>query len=123
MRIKSFRLRNYKSFSDSGLHELAPHMNLVVGQNNAGKPTLLQALGHRMEARPHRDSGMQPDQADNPISRMTINFSASGQEMLNAALRGNWTLDIPVPKGWPDDSEVLMNDIFKMPEIVLIAEY
>jgi AAA15 family ATPase/GTPase len=48
MWIKSFRLTNYKSFEDSGEHTLAPHMNVIVGQNNVGKTALLQAIAQRL---------------------------------------------------------------------------
>ena len=37
MRIKSFRVRNYKSFEDSGVHGLFTGFNVIVGQNNSGK--------------------------------------------------------------------------------------
>ena len=35
MRIKSFRILNYKSFEDSGTHDLFAGFNVIVGQNNS----------------------------------------------------------------------------------------
>jgi hypothetical protein len=35
--IKSFQIKNYMSFDDSGQQELSPHINIVVGQNNSGR--------------------------------------------------------------------------------------
>ncbi|MEG9432541.1 ATP-dependent nuclease [Terriglobus sp. ADX1] len=53
MRISGFRIRNYKSFSDTGEVALAPGMNIVTGQNNAGKTALLQALELRNSYKEH----------------------------------------------------------------------
>ncbi len=44
MRIKSLGIANIKSFADSGDIQLSPSLNVFVGQNNAGKTTILKAL-------------------------------------------------------------------------------
>ena len=43
MKIASFRLRGIRCFEDTGDVSLAPGCNVFVGQNNAGKSTLLKA--------------------------------------------------------------------------------
>lgn len=46
MKLKSFRVRNYKSIVDSGECRLSDHDNITVlaGQNESGKSSILQAL-------------------------------------------------------------------------------
>lgn len=44
MHISSFRIIDYKSFSDSQFIELKPGINLFVGPNNAGKSAVLEAV-------------------------------------------------------------------------------
>lgn len=43
MRVRSFRVLNFRSFQDSGQISLAP-VNVLIGANNAGKSSLLRAL-------------------------------------------------------------------------------
>lgn len=43
MRVNTLRVRNFRSFTDSGRIALAP-INVLVGANNAGKSSLLRAL-------------------------------------------------------------------------------
>lgn len=46
MRLKSFRIKNYKSIIDSGICKLSTNDNITVlaGQNESGKSSVLQAL-------------------------------------------------------------------------------
>lgn len=52
MRLVSFRLKNYKSYIDSGEILFKPSINVLVGQNNAGKSAFLESIAPRFEARP-----------------------------------------------------------------------
>ena len=54
MHISKFQLFNYKSFQDSGLLEFTQGINIIVGQNNAGKTALLEALTLNFQDIPHR---------------------------------------------------------------------
>jgi len=54
MYLSKFKLFNYKSFQDSGLLEFTPGINIIVGQNNAGKTALLEALTLNFSDVPHR---------------------------------------------------------------------
>jgi len=71
MKLVSFRLRNNKSFSDSGELRFSDGFNVIVGQNNAGKWTGVDwsasRFGHAGEDRPeappcrmNRDGGHGP---------------------------------------------------------------
>src|SRR5216684_5109207 len=44
MYIARFQVKNYKSFLSSQEFHLTPGFNVVVGQNNAGKTALVEAL-------------------------------------------------------------------------------
>lgn len=46
MRLKSFRVQNYRSIIDSGIVEVDSSKTILVGPNEAGKSALLQALQH-----------------------------------------------------------------------------
>ncbi|MBS9383474.1 MAG: AAA family ATPase [Dolichospermum sp. BR01] len=54
MYLSKFQLFNYKSFQDSGLLEFTPGINIIVGQNNAGKTALLESLTLNFQDIPHR---------------------------------------------------------------------
>ncbi|HAH88154.1 MAG TPA: hypothetical protein DCL60_12380, partial [Armatimonadetes bacterium] len=43
MYIASIRIQNYRCFSDTTV-EFQPHMNVIIGENNAGKTAILHAL-------------------------------------------------------------------------------
>ena len=61
MYLKNFQLFNYKSFKDSGELEFSPGINIIVGQNNAGKTALLEALTLKLSKNPHRSTLTLPD--------------------------------------------------------------
>jgi hypothetical protein len=62
VRIVKFSVKNYKSFSDSdaGAGSLTPGINVIVGQNNAGKTALLEALTFRFKPALHRSLQTHP---------------------------------------------------------------
>ncbi len=53
MRIAKIKIRNYKSFRESGELEFTSGFNIIAGQNNTGKTALLEALGLRFNPNPH----------------------------------------------------------------------
>jgi predicted ATP-dependent endonuclease of OLD family len=54
MYISKIRVKDYKCFRDSGDIEFKPGINIIVGQNNSGKTTLLEALEIKIRDIPHR---------------------------------------------------------------------
>jgi len=54
MHIASFRIENYKSFRTTNAVPLTPGFNVIVGQNNAGKTALLEAISLTGGHVPHR---------------------------------------------------------------------
>ncbi|MER9277629.1 AAA family ATPase [Mesorhizobium sp. M0522] len=53
MKIERFRDLNYSSFPDTGWISLKPGVNIIVGENNAGKSALLRSI-HTLDDAPHR---------------------------------------------------------------------
>lgn len=94
MYITSVRLENFGPFEDSGQIELEPGMNLIVGQNNAGKSALLRALKSPFENMPHRNGQrFYPEDLHQPW--LKVGIVASGQEMRTAFLENGGDLAWP----------------------------
>jgi len=73
MHISKFRVLNYKSFFDSGEIDLQPGINIITGQNNAGKTALIQALSLKFDSNLHRSSKSLPSVLSNPVGQSEIN--------------------------------------------------
>ena len=85
MYFSRFRLRNYKSYYDSGWIDLAPGFNVVTGKNNAGKTALLEGVGLALTANPHRSlisKGSVTTPLD-PASRVDVTVNLSSEELWN----------------------------------------
>jgi predicted ATP-dependent endonuclease of OLD family len=75
MLLTRVRVLNFKSFMDSGEIILGAGFNILVGQNNAGKTALLEALRLNVEDRPHRSLASLPT-ATAPIdTKSLVRFS------------------------------------------------
>lgn len=61
MYISSFKIVNFKSFRETQAVPLRPGFNIVVGQNDAGKSSLAEALSARFADRPHRSLDVAPE--------------------------------------------------------------
>lgn len=55
--ISKARIRNYKCFDDVEV-ELGPHINVVIGKNNAGKTALLEALAFEAKVEGAREGSV-----------------------------------------------------------------
>jgi predicted ATPase len=118
MWIKSFRVVNYKSIDDSGEHTLARHMNVIVGQNNAGKTALLQAIAQRLETRPHKNSSQRRGAPTNPSSGIHLNFTATEQE-LHDIIMSSGNVGVPIPEAYRSNPLSFL----KVPHMVFSALY
>jgi energy-coupling factor transporter ATP-binding protein EcfA2 len=102
MRIQSVRVRNYKSFRESPVLDLAPGFNVIVGQNNVGKTALLEALSLTITEIPHRSAITAPD-ADAPDlqgSESEISFVlAPGEAISLLSQETDFFLPVAAPSG------------------------
>jgi hypothetical protein len=101
VRIVSFSVRNYKSFPDSedSAGTLSPGINVVVGQNNAGKTALLEALMLRAGNVQHRSLRTHPIPGAfvNTPPSVTIEVAIAKSEWLSivADHGGNFVVKAP----------------------------
>src|SRR5260370_8034937 len=96
MYISNFQLNKYKSYFNRAPFDLAPRVNILVGQNNAGKTALIEALSLRFVGRPHRSLRTlpTPESQPNPITEVATKFTVSRDELLEMLLvpRGSFYL-------------------------------
>src|SRR5260370_2999458 len=83
MRISSFQVENYKSFLKSDEINLTSGFNVIVGQNNAGKTALVEALSLRYVNKPHITIQTKPT-VNSPLvdlsSSVRVTFDIDGTE-------------------------------------------
>lgn len=100
MKIKEIRIRNYKSWNDSNLITLADGLNVIVGQNNAGKTAFLEALSLNRGGVPHKTLKSKPE-FDSYIDNnafIDITFQFGPNELFRAALGLHHDFFIPLPE-------------------------
>jgi predicted ATPase len=83
MYLRSARVRNFKSFIDSGLANFARGFSVVVGQNNSGKTAFLQAISLDFQNQPNRSHIARPE----PVSQLTRSPQQSAVQ-IDVALSG-----------------------------------
>lgn len=103
MHVASIRIRNYRSFRDSGALAFSPGINLVVGPNNVGKSSLLACLAARFVGDPPKSLRTRPA-VDSPFareSRVDYTVVVSGEEVRKTLLQhGSAARYFP----WPNDT-------------------
>ena len=79
MYISRFEICNFKSYFRSNPLELEPGLNIITGQNNAGKTAFLDALSLRFTCDPHRSLRTMPNVGVRPapVSCVDISFVIS----------------------------------------------
>lgn len=99
MLISTFQLSNYKGYRNSGELRFSGGFNVLVGQNNAGKSSLLEALGLKFIAKPHRSLTTLPRATSpvNPNSSAKVVLSLSGEELRDFLLSLDGPFFVPVP--------------------------
>ncbi|MER8698978.1 AAA family ATPase [Mesorhizobium sp. M1273] len=121
MRIDRFQLANYSSFADTGMVELQPGINIIVGENNAGKSAILRSL-YNLENFPHKSlDAYLPERLG--VSRQTISVSLSGSDIETAWLRAPAN-HIYINFGATEPSAIqrLVNDTILSPNVVLVIK-
>ena len=99
MQISTFQLVNYKSYRDSGELKFSRGFNVLLGQNNAGKSTLLETLGLKFPSRPHKSLSALPRFTSpvNPTSSAKVALTLTGEEIKDILLSINGQFFVPVP--------------------------
>ena len=122
MRISKFQIANYKGYVDSGELVFTPGFNIVVGQNNAGKTTLLNALALNFTGKPHKSIEAVPTATSpiNPHTSARVTLTVDSQELRDIFLASNAEILIPIPKDSTVDNLTatdFLKDFLANPEI------
>lgn len=120
MKLINARIQNFQSFRDSGTVEFHENINLIVGQNNAGKSALLRALLPTLAMDPHRS----PEKWEQHLlsqPQLTCTFEVSGREIEDWCLREGRMQHFPVPRAYQSDVPSFMRGVFEKPAIRLIV--
>jgi recombinational DNA repair ATPase RecF len=98
MYISGLEINNYKSFRQSGLIPLTEGFNVIVGQNNAGKTTLLEALSLNFIDKPHRNLRTAPSTRTtvNQDSTVKLSLSLEKQEVHELLANRMYGLGLPI---------------------------
>jgi AAA15 family ATPase/GTPase len=101
MHISKFELHNYKGYFAPSPIELVSGTNIIVGQNNAGKTALLEALSLNFtrNAKPHRSLQTipTPDISLEPRSWADVSIFITGEELMSIHKNYFREFAIPVP--------------------------
>jgi hypothetical protein len=101
VRITKFQISNYKSYNEPVKFEFGSGINIVTGQNNAGKTALLEALSLKFAPTPHRSLKTVPTvgQAHNQTTRIEVSLQVSSGELRELMLRFRDTyVFLPTPR-------------------------
>src|SRR5579862_2503701 len=96
MYISRMSIENYKSFFHADV-EPSIGINMVAGQNNAGKTALLEAMGFDFVYRPHRSTLTIPTPGNYSLqnSTVTVTVCLSRDELLNMCRAGDMVVPLP----------------------------
>lgn len=83
MKLLTAQIKNYKCFIDSGEICFASGFNIFIGQNDAGKSALLDALSTRITHVPHRSLASAPHAhtADDPQTTVDCTYAVSAEDL------------------------------------------
>jgi ABC-type branched-subunit amino acid transport system ATPase component len=101
MYIKTFAIENYKSFRLSGDRHLSDGFNVIVGQNNAGKTALAEALSMGFGSHPHRSLATKPTPESQLAgnSRVTISIALEREELTDLLVDHFQQVYVKIPDG------------------------
>ena len=120
MRIEKIRLRNHKSFNNSGWISLGPRLNLIVGQNNSGKTALLESIGVSTFApKPHKNARMRRGEPINPTALFDIVVSFSGNELHDAFMTQNGITTVSLPSADKGFATQWLKDLFEQSTVLV----
>ncbi len=116
MRLIKARIRGFQSFGDSGDIAFLEGVNLVIGQNNAGKSALLRALLPELPDDRHRKpEKWQSHELPKPEVALTIDVS--GAEIHDWVLRSGSPQHFPLPLEQSRNCDAFMKEFFEHPSL------
>lgn len=116
MRLRKIRVKGFQAFLDSGFLEFADGFNLVIGQNNAGKSSLLRAMLNSLPDDRHR-TPEKFEQHQLALPEVDFTIDVSGNEIRDWILRSGSTQHIPVDPAQIRDVLPIMDSLFAQSHI------
>ena len=116
MRLIKARIRGFQSFDDTGDIAFLDGINLVIGQNNAGKSALLRALLSELPDDPHRT----PEKWKSyelPKPEVTLTIETSGTEIQDWVLGAGSQQVFPLSLEQSRNTDVFMEEFFERPTL------
>ena len=117
MRLTKARIRGFQSFADSGEVEFSEGINLIIGQNNAGKSALLRALLPALPDDRHRTPGKW-EIFRLPPPEIGLTIDVSGAELHDWILRSGSPQVVPITVAEHQDATAHMKGFFERPSIL-----
>jgi predicted ATPase len=106
MYIKSITVINYKSYLTSPELELTPGFNYIVGQNDAGKTALLEAISLNFTNKPHRNAQTIPHRSSSFLEQSSVNIAyALDRSELLEAIGNTKGSGVSIPIGQADNEQ------------------
>ena len=123
MYIATFQVKNYKSFLFTQEVALTPGFNVVVGQNNAGKTAMVEALSLHFDNKHHISLKTSPSPGvllhDSFASTVQIAFQLAEGEAEQLLINARNPFYIPLLDGTDPDSEATkFLALLRQPEIL-----
>lgn len=106
MYFNEIEIENYKCFKNKTTLKLEKGINIIVGKNNVGKTTLLEALSMEFPLNPHRSFETFPKSDRHPqeSSKVSVTFTLEKDELIDLILisqkHGNADFNLPVDRRW-----------------------
>lgn len=99
MLISKIQVLNYKSFHDSGWIEFQPGINIITGQNSAGKTALLEALTLDFLNIPHKSISTlpKPSSSINAYSKINLYLDFVKEEFEEIVAQIPKPYHLPIP--------------------------
>ena len=121
MRLVKTRIKGFQSFDDSGDVEFTEGINLVIGQNNAGKSALLRALLPTLPDDRHTT----PEKWEHfrlpiPVVELTVEVNVS--EIYDWMLLSGNPQFFPIPNN-VGDAQAFMQQLHERPTISIFAKH
>lgn len=126
MKLKKFKITNYKSITDSGDCYLTDTITILAGKNESGKTSILEALEDFDTDKKIRESA-KPIKSPESVPEISITFTVGKDtikeilEEIKSPLKATADIEIELIKTFPDvysfGKNTLQNEIFGSKEI------
>jgi len=126
MKIKKFRIKNYKSIADSGDCYLTDTITIFAGKNESGKTSILEALEDFDTDEKIRESA-KPIKSPEAVPEISITFVVEKDtlkqilEEIKSPIKATADVELEIIKTFPDKytfgETTLVNDVFGGKEI------